>query len=268
MKNLFLLILAGILLVACGENAEESAEKLLGEARAAMEQRRFDDGRTLIDSLRRTYPKAVEGRRNAIKLENELELTDAKLSLAKVDSVLKMEAETLESLKKEFVLEKDSKYQAVGYYLSPDQVTDKMHRTSLRGMVNEEGLMVLVSIVHGERLNHKTVTVEDKEGQICSTPQCFSFLTHNVVGYEEEASYKWEDDGGVIDFISDSQGDLTVTYNGETKSLSRPLHSKDKQAVSHCLTLAKQFASVKKLNEKRKELDLKVRFFEKKISLQ
>ncbi len=187
MKKILIVALVAAMFAACGENAEESAAKLLAEARTAMEQGRYDDGRALIDSLRQTYPTAVEGRRNAIKLENELELTDAKTSLAKADSALAAETATLEAMKKEFVLEKDSKYQAVGYYVSPDQLAAKMHRTALRAMVNEEGLMVLVSIVHGDKLQHKTITVASEVGTQFTTPQCISFLTHKEVGYEEEA---------------------------------------------------------------------------------
>ncbi len=268
MRKIWIMALSAAMFAACGESAEESAEKLLVEARAAMEQGRFDDGRALIDSLRTTYPKALEGRRNAVRLENELEFAAAKKALADTDSALKAESAALEAMKAEFVLEKDAKYQAVGYYVSPDQVAAKMHRTALRGLVNEEGLMVLVSIVHGERLKHNTITVADEAGQEMATAPCFSFLTHNVVGYEEEASYKLGEDGGVVELISAASGKLKVTYNGASKSVTKDLSAADKNAVRHCHNLAKKYAAVRELTEKRKEHDLKVRFFEKKISMQ
>ncbi len=268
MRKIWIMALSAVMFAACGENAEESAAKLLGEARAAMELGRFDDGRALIDSLRTTYPKALEGRRNAVKLENELELAAAKKALADTDSTLKVETAALEAMKKEFVLEKDAKYQAVGYYVSPDQVAAKMHRTALRGLVNEEGLMVLVSIVHGERLKHNTITVADEAGQKMTTEPCFSFITHNVIGYEEEASYKLGEDGGVVELISAASGKLKVTYNGASKSVTKDLAAADKNAVRHCYALAKKFAVIRQLTQDWKEQDLKVRFFEKKISMQ
>ncbi len=268
MKRYLILAIAAVVMAACGENVEEKAEALLAEARVAVSEGRYDDGRALIDSLRRAYPTAVEGRRSAMKLENDLELADAKRTLAIVDSTLAIEARALEALKAEFVLEKDAKYQAVGYYVSPDQVAAKMHRTGLRALVNEEGLMVLVSIVHGEALQHKWITVTDGNGGSAKTPQCFSFLTHKVVGYEEEASYKLGEDGGVIDFINNSAGTLEVTYNGTSRSLNRQMSKADKAAVRHCYALAKKFDTVRILREEQEKYALKVRFFEKKISLQ
>ncbi len=267
MKKILIVVLAAAMFAACGEDGEEDAAKLLAEARVAMERGYYDDGRMLIDSMRLTYPYALKGRRNAIRLENELEVTDAKATLVRIDSALAVETAVLEALKKEFVLEKDEKYQAVGYYVSPDQVASKMHRTTLRAMVNEEGLMVLVSILRGDKLEHKTISVESETSLPYTTKQCFSFLTHNVVGYEEEASYKLGEDGGVIDFMDTAVGKLTVTYNGASKSLTRPLAPTDLAAIRHCYVLAKQIQTVRKLQNERKSMGLKLRFYEKKSIL-
>ncbi len=73
---------------------------------------------------------------------------------------------------------------------------------------------------------------------------------------------------GVIDFIAATSGQVKVTYNGASKSLTRPLASADKEAVRHCYKLAKQYETVRTLREDCKTQDLKVRFFEKKISMQ
>jgi hypothetical protein len=142
-----------------------------------------------------------------------------------------------------------------------------MHKTALRAQVNEEGEMVLISVVHGRQLNHKTISVASSDGEMVTTPDCFSFLTHSVVGYEEEASYKLGEDGGVIAFIANNPGTMTVTCNGKSKPYSFQLSPSDKFAVRHCYLLARKFDSVKRLREQQEKLALKVRFYEKKMTL-
>ena len=266
MKRFLSLIFVAAVLVAC-TSPEKNAEALLVEARNAVAGCRYDEARALVDSLRSAYPTAVEARREALKLENEFELADAKQCLAQTSEELKKEVARLDSMKKHFVLEKDTKYQAVGYYVNPEQIGSKMHKTSLRAQVNEEGQMVLVSILHGKRLNHKRISVSVPTGEMAETPQWFCFLTHSVVGYEEEASFRLGDDGGVIEFISNNSGTMTIACIGDSGKYTFQLSPSDKFAVRHCYLLAKRFEAVKMLSEENEKLSLKVRFYEKKMTL-
>lgn len=266
MKRFLSLIFVAAVLAAC-TSPEKNAEALLVEARNAVAECRYDDARNLVDSLRSAYPTAVEARREALKLENEFELADAKQCLAQTSEKLTKEVARLDSLKEHFVLEKDAKYQAVGYYVCPEQIGSKMHKTSLRAQVNEEGQMVIVSIVHGKKLSHKRIRVSLPTGEMAETPKCFSFLTHSVIGYEEEASFKLGDDGGVIDFVSNNSGTMTVACIGDSGEYAFQLSPSDKFAVRHCYMLAKRMESVKTLTQEKEKLSLKVRFYEKKMTL-
>ena len=266
MKQFFSLLFVAFVLVACS-SPEKKAEALLVEVRSAMSECRYDDARMLVDSLRSAYPTAVEARREALRLENEFELADAKNCLVLASEKLEKETARLDSIKKHFVLEKDAKYQAVGYYVIPEQVGSKMHKTALRAQVNEEGQMVLVSILRDKRLNHKRIRVSLPTGEMAETPQCFSFLTHSVIGYEEEASFRLGDDGGVIAFISDNSGTMTVACIGDKGQHTFQLSPSDKFAVRHCYLLAKRFEAVKILTEEKEKLSLKVRFYEKKMAV-
>lgn len=264
MKQLSALILLATLIVSC-TSAEQKAQDILDETRKAVSEHRYDDARSLVDSLRSTYPTAVEARREAIVLENEFELADARRTLLTTLEDYGQEQARLDSLKPYFVLEKDAKYQAVGYYVNPEQIGSRMHKTALRAQVSEEGQMVLISICHGKRLGHKRISVSLPTGESAQTPQCISFLKHDVIGYEEEATYRLGEDGGVIEFITKNSGTMTVTCIGETEQKSFQLSPSDKFAVRHCYILAQQFAKVKTLSEAVEKLRLKVRFYEKKL---
>ena len=72
-----------------------------------------------------------------------------------------MKQAQLDSVKGNFVLEKDTAYQEVGNYFYPTQTVEKnIGRSFLRGQVNEQGEMSLTSIYcAGGTLHHTAVNV-------------------------------------------------------------------------------------------------------------
>ena len=78
-----------ILLTACGSNNKhQEAENLLTQARTLFEQKEYVEALTYIDLLRHAYPNAIETRRKALALYQEIELKRAQEELAKTDSLL------------------------------------------------------------------------------------------------------------------------------------------------------------------------------------
>ena len=100
MKRLFF-ILAAVWLVACGESPQEQAELLARQAAACCEDGRLNEARTLIDSLRRTFPDIVEARKAALRLHQDVELKIAQQELARTDSVLVVVNRQLDSLQQQ-----------------------------------------------------------------------------------------------------------------------------------------------------------------------
>lgn len=267
MKHLFLFLLLITVFSSCSESPEEKASLLLTEAREATECNNFSKARELIDSLRSAYPKAIKTRREALLFVDSLELLAAKHEQRATDSLLVIKSAELEAMKKEFTFEKDEKYQTVGHYISPNQSGQNARSSSIKAQVNEEGLMVLISLLKDKKISHKSISISLPTGENAETPQCFSHLTHSIKGYTEESSYKIGEDGGVIQFIVDMPGTMTVTYKGEKSNYKTQLSPTDKFAVKHCYILYLKFAEVKELKAKLEKLSLKVRFYEKKISI-
>ena len=100
MKRL-IIILAAVWLVACGESPQEQAELLARQAAEFCEDGRLDEARTLIDSLRRTFPDIVEARKAALRLHQDVELKIAQQELARTDSVLVVVNRQLDSLQQQ-----------------------------------------------------------------------------------------------------------------------------------------------------------------------
>lgn len=72
---------------ACKDN-NEPANQLLEEIQADFDNGRYEKALKGIDSLRKTYPKAIEARKAALPLHQEASLRLTQQNLAVVDSTL------------------------------------------------------------------------------------------------------------------------------------------------------------------------------------
>lgn len=101
MKNTLPLLALVATLMACGgkgdgtENyssrrveMEERGQECLAQAREHLSRKDFKKVRTLVDSMRRTYPLALNAREEGILLMDSLNLAEAQDSLTETDSVL------------------------------------------------------------------------------------------------------------------------------------------------------------------------------------
>ena len=69
-------------------------------ATTQFEQKQYDAALLSLDSLRRAYPKAIEARKQAITLKQNIELARAEAELATIDQALQKAKADYEQLKK------------------------------------------------------------------------------------------------------------------------------------------------------------------------
>ncbi len=82
-------MMTAVLLFSCkSDDTWKQAETLLNEASADYEEGRYDEALVTIDSLRKVYPNAIDTRKKALKLYQDIELKKTQLELAKTDSLL------------------------------------------------------------------------------------------------------------------------------------------------------------------------------------
>ena len=104
MKHLVWILLAAML-VACSDEKQKAAEQMLQKASLQFEQRQYDRALITIDSLRKVYPGAIETRKQALILQQNIELKRSQEELAIVDSLLQVVKSDYETLK--LTVEKD-----------------------------------------------------------------------------------------------------------------------------------------------------------------
>lgn len=89
MRRIVFLMMTAVLLFSCkSDDTWKQAETLLNEASADYEEGRYDEALVTIDSLRKVYPNAIDTRKKALKLYQDIELKKTQLELAKTDSLL------------------------------------------------------------------------------------------------------------------------------------------------------------------------------------
>lgn len=89
-----------VALAACsGSGARSEADRLLERANTEFESKQYDKALRTIDSLRRVYPNAIETRKQALKLYQDISLRQAQDDLALTDSALQAAKATYRQLK-------------------------------------------------------------------------------------------------------------------------------------------------------------------------
>ena len=94
-----------ILLSACGDSQQKAAEQMLERATLLFEQQQYDRALIVIDSLRKNYPTAIDIRKQALTLQQNLELKRSQEELVVLDS-------TLEAVKLDYEQQKQQVDQA------------------------------------------------------------------------------------------------------------------------------------------------------------
>lgn len=90
-KHMMATLIAAATFASCGgSGAQSEAERLLERARAEFADKQYNKALATIDSLRRAYPDAIETRKQALTLYQDISLEQAQRDLAQTDSALQI----------------------------------------------------------------------------------------------------------------------------------------------------------------------------------
>jgi hypothetical protein len=263
----FSALLALVTLAGCGDGGEKEAQIRLQKAEAALQQENFSEAKLQIDSIKVLYPKAFEARKQGIKLMQQVDLKEQGKTLVYLDSMMQVKQAQLDSIKANFVLEKDTAYQEIGNWFYPTQVVEKnVGRSFLRAQVNELGEMSLTSIYcAGGQLNHTSVKVSVGD-TFAETPMTNdSYATTDLGRTIEKADYKVGEDGGVVGFIVANQDkNIQLTFIGD-KTYRTAMQKNDRKAIVELAELARILSGMEEIRKQQKEANLKIQFVTRKI---
>ena len=260
-------LLALVICTGCSDGGEKEAQKRLQKAEVALQQENFSEAKLQIDSIKVLYPKAFEARKQGIKLMQQVDLKEQGKTLVYLDSMMQVKQAQLDSIKGNFVFEKDTAYQDIGNWLYPIQVVEKnVGRSFLRGQVNELGEMSLTSIYcAGGQLNHTSVKVSVGD-TFAETPMTNDSYTTTDLGRTiEKADYKVGNDGGVTGFIvANADKNIQLTFIGD-KTYRTAIQKNDRKAIVELTELARILYGMEEIRKQQKEANLKIQFVTRKI---
>ena len=254
-------------LFSCNSD-KKKAEELFQRAESSFATGDYSLTKLQIDSIRTLYPKAFEVRKAGIKLMQQVDLQEQQKTLVYLDSVMAVKQASLDSIKGNFVLEKDTAYQEVGNYFYPTQTVEKnIGRSFLRGQVNERGEMSITSIYcAGGKLHHRAVkvSVDDLFAETPISPDCYE--TTDLGKAIEKADYKLGADGGVIAFIIANQDKkrIRLEFIGD-RNYKTTMQPNDIKAIAELSRLAQILSSIEAIKKEQNEANLKIRFVNRKI---
>ena len=266
MKRIILLTCLCGALMACGE-VEKKAEAKLQAAREAFERGDYNEAKRQIDSIKVLYPKAFDTRRAGIALMQDVDLAEQEKTLTYLDSLMQQKEQELDQLRPRYTFEKDEEYQQIGNYLHPSQVIEKnLHRSFLRFMVNEQGIMNMTSIYCGPRnIHHTAVKVTAPDGSFAETPTAKDCYETSDLGEQiEKADFKMSNDGNVMGFLYlNRDKEIRVDYLGE-RPYSFRMSAADRQAVAAVYELSQLLSSMSQIRKEQEEARLKKEFVTRK----
>lgn len=89
-KHLVFIFITGALLAAScsGSDTQKAAEEMFAKAERLFSEGKYDRAKITVDSLRQIFPGAVETRRKALALYQNISLKEAQEDLAHTDSLM------------------------------------------------------------------------------------------------------------------------------------------------------------------------------------
>lgn len=257
-----------MVLAACSAD-KKNAGDLFQRAEMSFATGNFSLAKLQIDSIRTLYPKAIEVRKAAIGLMQQIDLQEQQKTLAYLDSMMQVKQTALDAIKGKFVFEKDTAYQEVGNYFYPTQTVEKnAGRSFLRAQVNERGEMLLTSIYCGAgNIHHTAVKVSAGGDTFAQTPvSTDSYETTDLGRVIEKADYRLPNDGGVAAFVASNseKKSLILEFLGE-KNFKTQMPASDIKAVTEISDLARVLAGMEEIRKEQQEANLKIRFVMRKM---
>jgi len=254
MKNVFLFLVAAVLLFSC-DSEKKSASALLLRAEQMFTQTGYDEALNLIDSIKILYPRQYEVLTQGVYLRRKVEKAKADIFIRQCDSILPLLDSEIDSIKRSFVYEKDTEYDEVGRFFDKTQkIENKIQRSYLKCWTDENGNFFLASVYYGKTpIHHTSLRVVLPDGSYTETetvaPDGGLNYTFSDLGMTTEVvTYRSGKDGGTSLFIFDNQErPLKAEYLGG-KRFVQQVSLSDKKAIAQTLqfaTLLKERAELK-----------------------
>lgn len=264
MKNMGILWVLAFVFAACTDSVEEKAQIHYQLAEQAYQKGAYEVARNEIDSIRLSYPKAIQTRKQALDLRLKVDLAEGQQAVEQADQIIQKKSDLVDRLKGKMVLE--PQHGTVGNYVAPAQTVDKIGHNMLRAHVTEQGLLVLTSIYCG-KMNHRSIKVTAADGKSLQTTSSTAHFMSESHGKElEENVFSNDHETGICAFISEHAGqEIKLTYLSASDSKTITMKPEDVQAIVSIYDLYSQMTVLNDARVRYADACQKVKFIHRKL---
>ncbi len=257
----YIIIVLTVLFASCGPSQEDLARVKLNKAKLLLENQDTTKALLHLDSIPKSYPKAMYSINAAKNLKNEVYLDLLQRKEGELDSVKNIKA----GLEKNFVKEK-TEFDRYTQYIHKRQNFDRRwDKSYIKIHLDERGELYLSSNYHGEKwLNHTGLRVYDGPDQAKTEKVPLDDVSNHRSDFMEakweKVTYHGDKGKNVIEFIANNtKRRLKAVFLGNRYHYII-LEDYDKRATKEALELSGVIKLEKKLEKEiasiQKELDL------------
>ena len=259
-------------LIACNSNKKQ-ATIYLKEAQKLYEQGEYTSSKNHIDSIKVYFPKEFEIQKQGLQLRRQVEIKEQERNLNFCDSVLIVRLAQAETMKSQFLFEKDTAYDDVGKYMDKSQrVEAKLQTSYIRTTVNELGEILFSSVYYGSRpIHHSGLRVSKSNGEYAETQiipydggMNYSFVNGGMT--TEVVTYVRGKDNGAIQFIYNNEdAALKAEYLGKEK-YTFTISAADKNVLAKIFDFAIVLSDITKMKTEKEKSSRRLTYLEHKIT--
>ncbi len=257
-KPFIIALCAATLLTSCGPSSEEqAANKLLEDARAAIDNKHFEEAIGLLDTLSVLHPKMTKVIKSGIELRPVAIEGLTIRQIEETDSMLAMAAWHADSLSSLFKTVNDSRL-VEPYTVAKSAPGNLYSRTGIEARVTPEGAFSIVSSLNGPKIRHTSITLSSGAESATSETVPLSSEANYTINGSETVTFSVHKCDTIGDFaVKHDNTPLKLTFNGN-KSHSIKLSAKEVHAIADTYRLASTRQEGILLNKKKEILRAKL----------
>jgi hypothetical protein len=249
-----------IALTGCGSSATQSrqaAEQMVAEAEAAIEQQRYADAITILDSLQSQYPTEVEIQRRAMNVRpkaiegltiREIETNDSLLAIAtwKVDSLTPLFKEVANP-------------QLVESYRIAKTSNDQLFSGStVVARLSEDGEFYLISTLNGNAIKHTSISLSGGGNSVTSATVAFDNAQNYRSGSNEMITFSAAQCDTLGQFAANhDNAKLSLTFHGN-RDYTTTLTATEVHAIADTYRMANALGRKRQLSKQQELLRAKL----------
>ncbi len=216
-----LLVGAQLILTSCGNGDTEKARALLDEARAAYESKDYSTALSLTDSLKNTYPRGFDVRREALHLTTLATEGLTLQQLETADSIAAVLGAAGESLQHNVKFVSNP---IEGYYVAKSvNPTSFIGSTGIQARMTPDGDFYIMSSLKAKPIKSTSITVSANGKEARSATVAYDGERNDRSMGAETITFMGAECDTVGKFIYENRTSLiTLTFNGAGR-YSRPL---------------------------------------------